>query len=71
VAIQKSAIRRVDGAWQLWHHDELVSRSTTYLAAIRQAEALAREAALRGERSKIVVEPVGGVHVEFPVMEPE
>jgi hypothetical protein len=71
MAIQEYVIRKLDGLWQVWLGDQLLDCHTTYLAAMRKAETLAREASQRGERSKIVVGPVSGVRVEFPTMEPE
>jgi hypothetical protein len=72
MAIQEHVIRKLDTLfWQVWLGDQLLDCHTTYWAAIREAEALAREASQRGERSKIVVGPVSGVRVEFPTIEPE
>jgi hypothetical protein len=71
MAIQEYVIRKVETLfWQVWLGDQLLDCHTTYWAAMRQAEALARGASQRGERSKIVVGPVSGVRVEFPITEP-
>src|SRR5262245_44632860 len=54
MAVQEYGVRQSDGTWQVWHSDALMSCHTTYLAALRAAEVLSRQATSHGQRSKIV-----------------
>ena len=58
------------GKWQVLLGAQLLSDHDTYREAYRAVEAETTRAAQRGQRSKIVVGPVDGVRVEFPVLEP-
>jgi hypothetical protein len=64
-------VRQNAGGWQVLLGAQVLSDHATYRHAYRAVEAEANRAVERGQPSKIVVGPVGGVRVEFPVMEPE
>jgi hypothetical protein len=68
--IREYFIRQADGLWQVRLGGRLLSGQPTQIEALQAAEALARYAALRGERSRILVEDLGGSPIEFPVIGP-
>jgi hypothetical protein len=60
-------VQQYSGGWQVLLGGQLLGDHKTYLHAYRAAEAQATLAVGRGQPSTIVVGPVGGVRVEFPV----
>jgi len=64
-------VRQNNGGWRVLLGARVLSDHATYAQAYRAVEAEANRAVERGQPSNIVVGPVGGVCVEFPVMEPE
>ena len=69
--IQNYVVRERDGLWEVRLDGRLVSGQPTRREALGVAEALVRAAALRGERSKILVGTMDGVTVEFPTVDPQ
>ena len=65
--IQEFVIREEDRLWKVRLGRRLVSGQPTRREAICVADALARAAAMRGQRSKILVGTFDGVAVEFPI----
>lgn len=68
--IQEYVIRLRDGLWEIRLGDQLLSGQPTQMDALHVAEALAHAAAVRGERSKILVGELDGHPIEFPIIEP-
>ena len=64
-------VRQNNGGWRVLLGAQVLSDHATYPQAYRAVEAETDRAAERGQASKIVVGPVGGVRVEFPGREPE
>ena len=62
--------RQVDGAWQVRLSHQVISSHGTEMRAYRAAEALAQAAALRCERSKILVADADGQFIAFPEIRP-
>jgi hypothetical protein len=71
MSVQEYVVRREEGLWKVWLDDDLLSGQPTQRKALNVAEALANAAIARGERSKILVEAVGGFSIEFPIIEPQ
>jgi hypothetical protein len=71
MSIQKYVVRERGGLWEVRLAGQLVSGQPTHRQALDVAEALAYSAALRGERTTILVGTMEGVTVEFPTIEPE
>ena len=63
-------VRLQDGLWEVRLEDRLLSVQPTQMAALSVADALAHAAALRGERSRILVGDLDSAPIEFPVIEP-
>jgi len=68
--IQDFVVRERDGLWEVRLGNRLLSGQPTRIQALSVARALARAAALRGERSKIRAGTFDGVTVEIPIVEP-
>jgi hypothetical protein len=68
--IQEYVVRERDGLWEVRLDDRLLSGQPTQMEAYYVAEALARAAALRGKRSKVLVGDLDGAPIEFPVIGP-
>ena len=71
VPILEYAVHRQDDGWQVLLGAQVLSTHSLYAQAYRAVEAEAVRAARLGSRSRIVVGPVDGVRIEFPIMEPE
>jgi hypothetical protein len=63
--IQEYFVRERDGLWEVRLDDHLLSGQATQMEALHVAEALAHAAALRGERSRILVGDLDGSPIEF------
>jgi hypothetical protein len=68
--IQEFVVRERDGLWEVRLDHRLLSGQATQMEALHVAEALAHAAALRGERSRILVGDLDGSPIEFPVIGP-
>ena len=64
-------VRLRDDLWEVRLDGRLLSGQPTRRQALSVAEVLAHAAALRGDRSKILVGTMDGVTIEFPTVMPE
>ena len=67
---QEYVVRLQDGLWEVRLGDRLLSGQPTQMGALGVAQALAHTAALRGQRSRILVGDLDGTSIEFPVIGP-